>query len=88
MYYSVSVAVSSNDRRFVIHDPSQGAQIFDMGMLKLIPNAIIPYTGPRIVVPLLFGGDGPIVLTGDQGEVKVYSSTGEALGQLGIETGQ
>jgi hypothetical protein len=83
--YSLSASVSDEQKRFVVHDPAQGAQIFDLNTLESIPGATIPYSGPRISVPILYGECGCLILVGSDGKVKFYNPDGEALGDLGID---
>jgi hypothetical protein len=72
---SASAAVSPLDTQFVVHDPFCGARIFgldgsDNGSQT---DALIPYNGPRIAVPIVFWGPGQILIS-ESGTVKVYDS--------------
>ena len=82
--HSLSASVSDEQKRFVVHDPAQGAQIFDLSTLEKIPGVQIPYGGSRISVPILYGEGGHLILVGDGGKVKLYNPDGEALGDMGI----
>jgi hypothetical protein len=69
-----------------VHDSSQGAQIFSSDTLLKIPNATIPYEGPRIAIPILYLETGNI-LVGEKGDISVYNSEGLLLGVLGVKAG-
>ena len=84
---SVSASVSATQRRFVVHDCSKGAQIFNLDSLLEIPDAMIPYDGPHIIIPVLYL-ETDTILVGDNGEIKVHNSEGISLGVLGVKAGE
>ena len=85
---SVTTSVSPSQARFVVHDPSQGASIFDLETLERIPDALIPYSGSRIAIPITYSHDGRFLFVGEGDIVKVYDAIGMPFGNIDVGCGQ
>ena len=71
-----------------MHDPSQGASIFDLETLERIPDALIPYSGSRIAIPITYSHNGRFLFVGEGEVVKVYDAIGTPLGNMDVGCGR